>query len=422
MMTPSPTNDPKAFLRAVFNHAVAAVDPRRVAAGYWPKRTGGRLIILGAGKAAGAMAQAAETHYGADIEGLVVTRDGYEQPTQVIRVLNAGHPMPDERSVVAAQQILALAHTARPHDQVVCLWSGGASALMALPPAGLSLKEKQRITSALLSSGAGIDAINCVRKHLSGIKGGRLALACGDAPVTSLIVSDVVGDDPSVIASGPTVADPTTCADALAIVDQFRISIPPEARRILLDGAWESPKVLPSMVANVIVARPADAFRAAHQFATDIGLKVLDLGDRFDGLAGDVAGDHARVVQQIRQGLGSLPGPCLVLSGGEAVVRVTGDGLGGPNTEFALALAQQLYGVPNVFALACDSDGSDGKGRHAGAIIDPDTLARAKRLGLSPTDAQARNDTAAFFEAIGDLVVTGPTYTNVNDFRAILVL
>jgi glycerate 2-kinase len=422
MTKPSPLTDPKAFLRALFDHSVSAVDPRRVTTGHWPRRTAGRLIMLGAGKAAGAMAQAAEAHYGFDIEGLVATRDGYEQSTKTIQVLSAGHPMPDERSLHAAQGILALARSATRADHVVCLWSGGASALMALPPGGLTLADKQRITMALLARGAGINAINCVRKHLSSIKGGRLALACGAAAVTSLIISDVVGDDASVIASGPTVADPTTCADALAILDQFQVIVPNHVRVALRDGVWESPKALPSTVTNIIVARPADCFRAAHEFASSVGLQVLNLGDRFDGLATEVAAAHARVVEEVRQGIGPVAAPCVVLSGGEAVVRVTGGGQGGPNTEFALALAQHLKGQADVFAIACDSDGSDGKGRHAGALVEPETLSRADHLGLSASIFQGRSDTASFFEAVDGLVVTGPTYTNVNDFRAILVL
>jgi hydroxypyruvate reductase len=406
--------DPPAFLLDLFRHAVAATDPRRVAHGHWPRRPAGRLIVLGAGKAAAAMAQAAEAHYGEGLTGLVVTRDGYDLPTTMIEVTTAGHPLPDGRSLDAGRRMLALAATAGLEDTVLCLISGGASALMSVPTSGLEFEDKQAINAALLNCGASIAEINCVRKHLSAVKGGRLAQACGGARVVSLIISDVVGDDPSIIASGPTVADPTTCADALAVLMRYRIGVPAHVVDALQDGHWESPKAMPGPVENIIVGRPADAFRAAQAFAARHGLACLDLGDHFDGLAADVAAAHTVEIRAVKS-------PCLILSGGEAVVRVAGRGRGGPNTEFALALALDLKGASNVYALACDSDGTDGKGGHAGALIRPETLTLAAARGLDPARARADNDTAAFFEALGDLVVTGPTYTNVNDFRAVLI-
>jgi len=407
--------NPSAFLLDLFRHAVGAVDPRRVMHGRWPSPPRGRLIVLGAGKAAAAMAQAAESHYGPILSGLVVTRDGYELPTCAIEVVCAGHPSPDARSVMAAQRIQSLARTACADDLVLCLISGGASALMAAPAPGLDFAEKQAVTAALLSSGAAIGEINCVRKHLSAVKGGRLAQACGGARVVSLIISDVVGDDPSIIASGPTVPDPTTCADALAVLRRYSIPISDFAADALAQGRWESPKAVSPHVENLIVARPQDCFAAARAFAAERGLPCVDLGERFDGLAGEVAAAHAAKIRVIKP-------PCLVLSGGEAVVRVTGKGRGGPNTEFALALALELNGLPGVHALACDSDGTDGKGGHAGAVIHPGTLAKAAALNLDPVRAQGANDTAAFFDALGDLIVTGPTFTNVNDFRAVLIV
>ena len=414
--------DPKAFLLRLFEHSLAAVDPRRVLDRHWPARKLGRLIVLGAGKAAGAMAQAAEAFYGTDLEGIVVTRDGYGQPTQKIEIIEASHPLPDHRGVVAAERILALAKSARAGDLVVCLWSGGASALMVAPPQSMGFTEKQNINAVLLRSGATIGEINCVRKHLSMIKGGRLAQACGSADVVSLIMSDVVGDDPSIIASGPTVADPTTCTDALLILQRHRVPVSFEVQRNLESGAWESPKTLGRNVRNKIVLRPKDCFYAAAAFAESTGIAFLDLGDHFDGFVSEVAVQHVSRIRAIAAGRDVIKSPCLVVSGGEALVRVAGQGRGGPNSEFILSLGQQLQGQEGVFALACDSDGSDGKGHHAGAFLGPDSLTRAQAMGLDPFQAQDKNDTATFFEALGDLIVTGPTYTNVNDFRAILVL
>lgn len=414
--------EPQSFLNALFKTAVAAVDPRAVIAPFLPPPPKGRLIVLGAGKGSGAMARAAENHYGAAASGLVVTRDGYRLPTQFIEVIEAAHPIPDPRSMVAAQRILEIAQGAGPDDLVLCLLSGGASALMCLPADGLSFADKQSINQALLKSGATIDEMNCVRKHLSQIKGGRLALACAPAKVISLIISDVVGDDISVIASGPTVADPTTCDEALAVLEKYAIVVPDVVLKNLRNQMWETPKSVFGAVKNIIIARPRDAFEAAIKIVTDQGLACLDLGDHHDNSAEIMAADHAARVRRIVAGQDDIKAPCVILSGGEAVVRVTGQGRGGPNTEFALRLALELKGLAHVYALSCDSDGTDGNGHHAGAMIMPDTLQRAAALGLNAAQALAANDTATFFEALSDLVVTGPTLTNVNDIRAILIL
>ncbi|MBL8629571.1 MAG: glycerate kinase [Rhodospirillaceae bacterium] len=414
--------NPRQILRHLFDTAVAATDPRQVVPRFLPARPKGKLIVLGAGKGSGAMAAAADAYYGASASGLVVTRDGYKLPTAHIEVVEAAHPVPDVRSVEAAQRILQIAQTATTDDLVLGLISGGASALMCLPPEGISFAEKQAINAALLKSGAEIEEMNCVRKHLSRIKGGRLALACGDARVLSLIISDVVGDDLSVIASGPTVADPSTLAQARAVLQKYNISVSAAVMAHLESAASETPKVLGRHIENIIVARPRDAFEAAKRAVVAQGLACLDLGDHHKGDVAEVAAHHANVIRAIKAGAHAVKSPCVILSGGEATVRVTGTGTGGSNTQFALELACALEGLPGVYAIACDSDGTDGNGDHAGAIIGPDTLARARSLGFDAARALTANDTGPYFKALGDLVVTGPTYTNVNDFRAILLL
>ncbi|MBL8645530.1 MAG: glycerate kinase [Rhodospirillaceae bacterium] len=415
--------DPHQFLRRLFETATAAADPRRRLPPFLPEAPRhGRLIVLGAGKGAGAMAAAAEAHYGARASGLVITRDGYRLPTSRIAVVEAAHPVPDQRGVEAARRILALAAQAQADDLVLCLLSGGASALMCLPAEGVSFADKQAINIALLNSGAAIDEMNCVRKHLSAIKGGRLAQACAPARVVSLVISDVVGDDLSVIASGPTVPDPTTAGQALAILKKYGIPVSPDVLAHFNSPKAETPKVLSSPVENIIVARPRDAFEAIIRAVAAHGLGCVDLGDRLEGDAARLAATHAQVARAIVSGAHAVKPPCVVLSGGEAVVRVTGAGTGGPNTQLALELALALNGLPGVYALACDSDGTDGNGQHAGALVAPDTLTRAAHLGLNPARALADNDTAPFFQALGDLVATGPTFTNVNDVRAILIL
>jgi hydroxypyruvate reductase len=360
------------------------------------------------------MAVAVEQHYACPLEGLVIVPEGYAGPTRGIEVIEAAHPVPDDRGQAAAQRILALVQGARMHDVILCLLSGGASALMVLPARGVTLGDKRTITNALLRAGAAISEINCVRKHLSSIKGGRLA-AAARAPVVSLIISDVAGDDPAVIASGPTVPDPTTCADALGVLARYGIVVPDSLRDLLMRGALETPKVVTNPGKLQIIARPADAFRTAAAHARAHGLAVIDLGDRCEGEARAIAQEHAARAR-------AATGPCVILSGGECVVTVQGEGRGGPNTEFALALAIALDGAPCVWGLSADTDGLDGAARAAGALVTPTTLARARIAGIDPVLSLNRNDSAGLFAALGDLVDPGPTRTNVNDFRAVLVL
>lgn len=411
---------PRAFLESLFAAAVAAVRPDNIPASQFPPMPDGRLIVVGAGKAAAAMAAAVERHYGKGMEGLVIVPDGYGRACKYIDVVEASHPLPDERGTAAAARILGLVQEAGAQDLVLCLISGGASALMALPAPGVSLADKRAVTSALLRGGAGIGETNCVRKHPSAIKGGRLAAAAVPARVVSLIVSDVVGDDPAVIASGPTVADPTTCRYALAILKKYDVPTPPHVLAALSDGRLETPKTLAQGITRII-ARPADAFAAAKAQLQAHGVAVIGLGDRCEGEARTAAAMHATLVRDICAGRGSVRPPCAILSGGELVVTVTGNGRGGPNTEFALALALELNGLSDVWALAADTDGRDGNAGAAGAFIDPSTLARAKAAGRDPTAALAQHDSAGFFDSLGDLVNPGPTFTNVNDFRVILV-
>jgi glycerate 2-kinase len=417
------SSDPRGFLRAVFDAGVAAVQPARCIAPVLPQPPGnrGRTIVLGGGKAAGAMAAAVEAHWTAPLSGLVVTRDGYGVATRAIEVVEAAHPVPDARGAAGAARVLDLARHATADDLVIALISGGASSLLAVPASGITLADKRDITRQLLKSGATINEINCVRKHLSAIKGGRLAAAT-PARVVTILISDVVGDDPSVIASGPTVPDPTTCADALAVLRTHDIAIGESVRTALLSGLLETPKQLFPPAEVILAARPKDALAAAGAAVRAAGLAVLDLGDACEGEAVAVATQHAELVGQIRAGRGPVCAPCVILSGGELTVRVRGNGRGGPNTEYVLALAAALNGLPGVWALAGDTDGMDGNSGAAGALCAPDTLARAQAAGLSVPAALSENDSAGVLDRLGDLLQTGPTMTNVNDLRAILVL
>ncbi len=416
-------NDPPVFLKRLFAAAVAAVQPGPALSAQFPAPPRrGRLIVIGAGKAAAAMALAAERHYASEIEGLVIVPEGYALPCARIEIVEAAHPVPDARGMAAALRILHLAETASVDDLVLCLLSGGASALMGLPAPGVTLVDKRAITTALLRSGAAIGEINCVRKHLSAVKGGRLAAAAAPARIVSLIVSDVVGDDPAVIASGPTVPDPTTCGDAIAVLDKYKVSIPPAVHTALANGLLETPKQCSGDVSAVIVARPSDALAAAAAVARGQGLDVLHLGDACEGEARAGAASQAQLVRAIREGRHATRPPCVILSGGEYTVTVAGEGRGGPNTEFALALALDLAGLCNVWALAADTDGRDGAAGAAGAVVGPQTLQRARAGGDDPEEVLRRNDSAGLFHILGDLVNPGPTRTNVNDFRAILVL
>jgi hydroxypyruvate reductase len=420
------------FLEELFRVAVAAAHPSTCLAPHLPAPpAGGRLIVLAAGKAAGSMSEVAEQHYldtlkmpRGQLAGLAVTRHGYARPTRVLPVIEAGHPVPDQASLDGAGRALALADGAREGDLVLVLMSGGASANWIAPVAGLALAEKQAVTRALLKSGAAIGEMNTLRKHLSRIKGGRLAARAHPARVVTLAISDVPGDDPAVIGSGPTVPDPSTLADARAIAAHRRLDLPAAAVRALADPANESPKPGDPIFAHTeyrLVARPADAFAAVQAKITAAGYEPIFLGDRVEGEAREVAAAHARLAREV-QAAGRR---AVILSGGELTVTLRGNGRGGPNQEYALALAAALAGAPGIAALAGDTDGTDG-GRGAaddpaGALVDETTAARAASCGLDPAAFLADNDSTGFFARLGDLLAPGPTATNVNDFRAIVV-
>ncbi|HUB65064.1 MAG TPA: glycerate kinase [Methylocella sp.] len=417
--------DPRKLLRDMFDAAIDAALPSKCLAAHLPPRPPGRTIVVGAGKASGAMAKAVEDHWQGPLEGLVVTRYGHSAPCKWIEIVEASHPVPDAAGQEAARRILAMVEGLSPDDLVLCLISGGGSALLALPADGVTLADKQIINKALLKSGATISEMNCVRRHLSAIKGGRLAAAAAPARVTALLISDVPGDDPCVIASGPTVADPTTSADALAILQKYAIAVPDNVRAYLGSPAAETlkpgdPRL--AGVANVMIATPQMSLEAAAEAARRAGITPLILANAIEGEARDVALVHAAIAQQAHgYGQPSVP-PCVLISGGETTVTLRGTGLGGRNTEFLLALGIALDGHPNIYALAGDTDGIDGSEDNAGALLLPDSLPRAAALGLSAKAMLANNDPYSFFAALGDLVMTGPTLTNVNDFRAILVL
>lgn len=413
------------LLRSLFDAAVASALPGQRLAAYLPPPPLGRTVVVGAGKAAGAMARAVEEHWPGPLEGIVVTRYGHKVECDRITVAEASHPVPDQAGLDAARQILDAVSGLGPDDLVLFLASGGGSALLTLPVPGLTLADKQAVNRALLRSGATIGEINSVRKHLSAIKGGRLAAAAAPARLVTLMISDVPGDDPSVIASGPTVPDPTTFADALAILDKYRITEPAAALAHLRAAAEETPKPGAACFANTetwMIARPQDALEAAARLARDRGLTPLILGDSIEGEARDVALVHAGIARQVVRHGQPAPAPLVLLSGGEATVTIRGEGgRGGPNQEFLLALAVALQGQAGIWAIAGDTDGVDGSEEVAGAVIGPDTLSRADALGISAKTSLAGNDAYGFFEALGDLVITGPTLTNVNDFRAILI-
>jgi len=437
LRTPSPHDDPRAFLRALFDAAVAQALPGASLATFLPAPPRGRTLVLGAGKAGGAMAAALDAAWPAEapMTGLVVTRYDSVPPAFAaaqargrtrIEVVQAAHPVPDEAGRRAAARILELARGLSADDLVVCLISGGASSLLALPAPGVTLEEKQAINGALLKSGAAIDEMNCVRKHLSAIKGGRLAAACAPARVVSLLVSDVPGDSPSVIGSGPTVPDPTTCADALAVLERHAIAVPARIRADLESGALETPKPGDATFANHevhLVATPQQSLDAAAALARSAGLGAHVLGDDLEGESREVGKVHAALARQIARRGQPFARPCVVLSGGETTVTVKQKGgRGGRASEFLLGCALALQGERDVWALAADTDGIDGVETNAGAFATPDTLERARHLGLSGRDHLDRNDAYSFFAGLGDLLVTGPTFTNVNDFRAILIL
>lgn len=423
-VTAAPPPAPKDLLRRMFAAAIAAAQPERCVPPHLPEAPAGRLLVIGAGKAAAAMARAVEDHWPGPLSGLVVTRYGYAVPCRRIEVVEAAHPVPDAAGQQAAARIAALVRGLAPEDLVLCLVSGGGSALLAAPLPGLTLADKQAVNRALLASGATIGEMNCVRRHLSALKGGRLAAACHPARVVSLLMSDVPGDDPTDIASGPTVGDPTTCAEALAILRRHAIAVPPAVRSVLDSGAGESIKPDDPRLANCetrMIATPQVALEAAAAVARDSGLAAHILGDRLEGEARDVGTVLAGLALQVATRGQPFTAPCVLLSGGETTVTVRGHGRGGRNVEFLLSLGIALDGHPGIHALAGDTDGVDGTEEIAGACLSPDSLERAWALGLNPRDRLADNDGHGFFQALGDSIVTGPTLTNVNDFRAVLI-
>lgn len=421
------TGDPATLLQAMFAAARDAADPAHCVAPHLPKVPKGRTVVVGAGKAAASMARAVELAWpaAAPLEGLVVTRYGHDVPCDRIQVVEASHPVPDSAGEKAAALILQKVQGLGPDDLVLCLISGGGSALLSLPADGLTLADKQAVNRALLSCGANIAEMNCLRKHLSAIKGGRLAAAAAPAPLVSLLISDVPGDDPAVIASGPTVPDPTTYADAMAVIEKYGIDLPANVKRHLAAAKGESPKPGDAVFANTtmkMVATPQMALEAAAKVARAAGITPLILGDAIEGEARDVAMVMAGIARQVRRHGQPAKAPCVLLSGGETTVTLRGKGRGGRNAEFLTALAVALDGADGIYALAADTDGIDGSEDNAGAWLSPDSIARAAMKGIDVKACLANNDGYSFFQAAGSLVVTGPTLTNVNDFRAILVL
>ena len=408
----------------MFAAAIASAQPAVCIPPNLPDPPRGRLIVVGAGKASAAMARAVEEHWKGPLSGLVVTRYGYAVPCERIEILEAAHPVPDAAGMRAAQRILERVRGLNEDDLVLCLISGGGSALLPLPAAGLDLDMKQAVNRALLASGATISEVNCVRRHLSAIKGGRLAAACHPAQVLTLLISDVPGDRPLDIASGPTVADPTTSADALGIVDRYGIELPRPVRDVLESGRAESIKPGDPRLAGAavrMIATPQMALEAGAAVAREAGIAAHILGDAIEGEARDVGRVFAGMALQVAERSQPFDAPCVLLSGGETTVTVRGHGRGGRNVEYLLSLAIALEGHPRIHALAGDTDGVDGQEEIAGACIGPDSLARAWSQGLRPKDMLADNDAHGFFSALGDSVITGPTLTNVNDFRAIFI-
>ena len=433
MALPSPHTDPRGFLRALFDAAVAQAVPGSATVAFLPPPPKGRTLVIGAGKAGGSMAAAVDALWpaGAPMSGLVVTRYDYVPPAYKakpgrIEVVEAAHPVPDEAGRVAAQRIAALTQGLTQDDLVLCLMSGGASSLLAMPAQGVTLDEKRAINKALLKSGAAIDEMNCVRKHLSAIKGGRLAAMCAPAQVVTLLISDVPGDAPEVIGSGPTVPDSTTCADALRILTRYGIAVSHAARAGLETGAFETPKPGEAVFAGHrvhMIATPQQSLVAAAALARQAGIGVHVLSDEMEGESREVGKVHAALARYIARRGEPFTKPCVVISGGETTVTVKAKGgRGGRATEFLLGCAIALQGEPGVYVLAGDTDGIDGVEDNAGAIVAPDTLARAAALGLKAQYFLDANDAYNFFAPLADLVVPGPTFTNVNDFRAVLIV
>lgn len=424
----------KALLRTLFDTAVSAVSAAQCLPPHLPtaRMPLSRTVVIGAGKAAAAMAEAVEAHWPGPLSGLVVTRYGHGRvngrldarqtaASGRIEIVEAAHPVPDAAGQQAAARMIEHVQGLTGNDLVLCLISGGGSALLAAPADGLTLADKQALNRALLKSGANIAEMNCVRKHLSALKGGRLALHCAPARVETLLISDIPGDDPACVASGPTLPDATTCEEALAVLEKYAIEVPPHVMTHLRSGHWETPKPADARFTghrSTVVATAQHALEAAAAQARAAGFDAHILSDRIEGEAREVALMHAAIVRQIAARNQPFRKPCVLLSGGETTVTVRGQGRGGRNAEFLLALAIALDGMPGIHAIACDTDGIDGSEDNAGAILTPDSL---HRTALDARTCLAGNDGYRFFEALGDLVMTGPTRTNVNDFRAILI-
>ena len=422
----SSIDNPRQFLIDLYATAVNAVSAAKCLPSYLPVPSPeGRTLVIGAGKGAAAMAKVVEDHWQGAISGLVVTRYGHGADCKQIEVVEAAHPVPDEAGRAAAGRIMQMVQGLTEKDLVLCLISGGGSSLLAWPAEGITLEQKQTLNRALLRSGANIFEMNCVRKHLSAIKGGRLALACAPARVVTLMISDIPGDDPGIIASGPTLPDPTTCADSLAILKKYNIEIPDNIRLHLESGAGDTPKPGDPRFeghSHHVIATAQDALEAAAEMARDAGVTPYILSNDIEGEARDIGLMHAALARQIAQHNQPFEAPCVVISGGETTVTVRGKGRGGRNAEFLLSFAVAMDGNPAVHAIACDTDGIDGSEDNAGAVYAPDSVKRAEKQGLRAVALLDNNDGYGFFSALDDLVVSGPTRTNVNDFRAILVL
>ena len=416
--------EPRQLLRQMFDAAVEAAQSSHCLPPHLPPAPRGRTLVIGAGKASAEMARVLERHWAGELSGLVVTRYGYAVPCERIEIVEAAHPVPDAAGLAAARRILGLVAGLSADDLVICLISGGGSSLLVLPDDDLQLADKQEINKALLKSGATIGEMNCVRRHLSAIKGGRLAAACFPAKVVTLLISNVPGDDPADIASGPTTFDRTSCADALAILRRYAIAVPDKVTALLESGRGESVKPGDARLANSetrMIATPQMALDAAAATARAAGVPAYILGDSIEGEARDVGIVMAGVALQVARHHQPFTPPCILLSGGETTVTVRGAGRGGRNVEFLLSLGVALNGQPGIYAIACDTDGVDGQEEIAGAYLAPDTLARAWEKGIKPRERLADNDGHGFFQALGDSVICGPTLTNVNDFRAIYI-
>lgn len=420
------TQTSQQFLLSLYERAISAVSAQKCLPAFLPRPpANGRTLVIGAGKGAAAMAKTVEDYWSSPLSGLVVTRYGHGADCRQVEVVEAGHPIPDKAGQQAAARILDMVQGLTEQDLVICLISGGGSALLSLPAEGITLEQKQAINKALLKSGASISEINCVRKHLSAIKGGRLALACYPARLVTLLISDIPGDDPGTIASGPTLPDLTTCEQALAILRRYEIGLPNNIQHYLGCGAHETPKADdPRFIKNEyhIIATPQDALEAAAATARAAGVTPYILSDCIEGEARDIGIMHAAIALQVAKRNQPFIKPCVILSGGETTVTVKGNGRGGRNAEFLLSLAIALNAHPDIHAIACDTDGIDGFQENAGALYAPDSLARAEEKHLRARAMLENNNAYGFFHALGNLVVSGPTRTNVNDFRAILIL